>query len=119
MLQLQVSIRMGPDQLHLMVNLPKAHMVLRLALATKTKPPVLAHLQGGMGVVVGVTSSSQQDSMGHQQGVEGMVQAGGRVSMAPQQETGVLMVSQLQTIEQATLQLPATKHQPRLCPSTA
>ena len=109
---------MGPDQLHLMVNLPKAHMA-RLDLATKTKPRVLAHLQGGMGVVVGVTSSSQQDSMGHQQGVEGMVQAGGRVSMAPQQETRVLMVSQPQTIEQAILQLLAMKPQPRLCPSTA
>ena len=65
-----------------MVNLLKTHMILRLDLVIKTKLQVSAHLQGGMGVAVGVTSSSQQDSMGHQQGVEGMVQAGGRVSMA-------------------------------------
>ena len=120
MLQLQVSIRMGPDQLHLMVNLPKTHMVLHLDLAIKIKPHMLAHLQGGTGVAVGVISSSQLlDSMEHQQGVEGTVQAGGRVSMAPQQGAGVLMVSQPQTIEQGTLLLPAMKHQPRLCPSTA
>jgi len=103
-LQLQVSIRMGPDQLHLMVSLPKLPMVPHLALAIKIRPQVLAPLQGGMDGAVGVTSSSsQQDNTAPLQGAVGMVQAGGWVSTGPQQGVGVLMASQPQTTELATL----------------
>ncbi len=104
MLQPQVSIRMEPDQVAPMVNLPQLPMVLRLALGIKIRLQMLAPLQGGMEGVVGVTSSSSLDPMVQlQQVLVGMVQAGGRVSMAPRQEGGVHMVSQPQTIEQATL----------------
>ena len=103
-LLLQVSIRMDPDQLHLTVNLPRLLMVPHLALAIKIKPQVLAPLQGVMDEAVGVTSSSsQQDNMVPLQGAAGMVQAGGWVSMGPRQGVGVLMVSQPQTTELATL----------------
>lgn len=103
-LQLQVSIRMDPDQLHLMVNLPRLPMVHHLALAIKIRPQVLAPLQGGMDGAVGVTSSSsQQDNTAPLQGAVGMAQAEGWVSMGPQQGVGALTVSQLQTTELATL----------------
>lgn len=103
-LQLQVSIRMVPDQPHLMVNLPKLPMVPHLALAIKIRPQVLAPLQevtdGAVGVI---SSSSQQDNTVSLQGAVGMVQAGGWVSMGLQQGVGVPMVSQPQTTELATL----------------
>lgn len=104
MLQLQVSIRMDPDQLHLMVNLSKLPMVPHLALAIKIRPQVLAPLQGGMVGAVGViSSSSQQDNTVRLQGAVGMAQAEGWVSTGPQQEVGVHTVSQPQTTELATL----------------
>ena len=103
-LQLQVSIRMDPDQPHHMVNLPKLPMVPHLALAIKTRPQVLAPLQGGTDGAVGViSSSSQQDNTVPLEGAVGMVQAGGWVSTVPQQGVGVLMVNQPQTTELATL----------------
>ena len=69
---------MAPDQLDLMVSLPKLPMVPQLALDIKIRPQVLAHLQDMSGAAVDNSNSSSQDPMEPLQQQEGLMgQAGG------------------------------------------
>lgn len=118
----QVSIRMAPDQLqHRMVNLPQHHTVLLRVVATKIKLQLLAPLQeldmAEAGVVI--SSSISQALMAHHQQAVPTGPAGVVISMGLHKGAEVHMGNQHQITGLAVLPLPAMKHLPRLCPSTA